>query len=52
MAVKPGIYAASMSCFYKDFSLDIDSTILHVEKIIKDGYELVKSLKIKGVTNI
>ena len=37
MAVKPGIYAASMSCFYKDFSLDIDSTILHVEKIIKDG---------------
>jgi 4-hydroxy-tetrahydrodipicolinate synthase len=37
MAVKPGIYAASMSCFYKDFSLDIDSTILHVEKLIKDG---------------
>ena len=37
MAVKPGIYAASMSCFYKDLSLDIDSTILHAEQLIKDG---------------
>jgi len=37
MAVKPGIYAASMSCFYQDLSLDIDSTIFHVEKLIKDG---------------
>ena len=37
MAVKPGIYAASVSCFDKNLSLDIDSTILHVEKIIKDG---------------
>ena len=37
MAVKPGIYAASVSCFNKDLSLDIDSTILHAEKLIKDG---------------
>jgi 4-hydroxy-tetrahydrodipicolinate synthase len=37
MAVKPGIYAASMSCFYKDLSLNIDSTILHSENLIKDG---------------
>ena len=37
MAVKPGIYAASVSCFYKDLSLDIDSTIFHVEKLIKNG---------------
>jgi 4-hydroxy-tetrahydrodipicolinate synthase len=37
MAVKPGIYAASMSCFTEDLSLDIDSTIFHIEKLIKDG---------------
>ena len=37
MAVKPGIYAASMSCFNKDLSLDIDSTISHAEKLIKNG---------------
>jgi 4-hydroxy-tetrahydrodipicolinate synthase len=37
MAVKPGIYAASMSCFYKDLSLDVDSTILHAEQLIKNG---------------
>ena len=37
MAVKPGIYAASMSCFYKDLSLDVNSTILHAERLIKDG---------------
>jgi len=37
MAVKPGIYAASVSCFFKDLSLDINSTISHVEKIIKNG---------------
>ena len=37
MAVKPGIYAASISCFDKIYRLDIDSTISHVEKLIKDG---------------
>jgi len=37
MAVKPGIYAASMSCFNEDLSLDIDSTIFHIEKLVKDG---------------
>ena len=37
MAIKSGIYAASMSCFNEDLSLDINSTILHIEKLIKDG---------------
>ena len=37
MAVKPGIYAASMSCFNKDLSLDADTTILHLEKLIENG---------------
>ncbi|MDC6465530.1 dihydrodipicolinate synthase family protein [Pelagibacteraceae bacterium] len=37
MTVKSGIYAASMSCFGKDLSLDVDSTILHAEKLVKDG---------------
>ena len=37
MAVKPGIYAASMSCFHKDLTLDINSTILHAERLIKEG---------------
>jgi len=37
MAVKPGIYAASMSCFNKDLSLDADATILHLEKLIGNG---------------
>jgi len=32
-----GIFAASMSLFNKDLSLDIDSTIKHSEKLIKDG---------------
>ena len=36
MAVNPGIYAASMSCFHKNLSLNIDSTILHLEKLIKE----------------
>ena len=37
MTVKPGIYAASMSLLNKDLSLDINSTISHVEKLIQDG---------------
>jgi 4-hydroxy-tetrahydrodipicolinate synthase len=36
-SVKPGIYAASMSCFNQDLSLNIDSTILHAEKLVKNG---------------
>ena len=32
-----GIYAASMSIFNKDLSLDIDSTIKHAEKLVSDG---------------
>ena len=32
-----GIFAASMSIFNEDLSLDIDSTIKHSEKLIKDG---------------
>ena len=37
MAIKKGIYAAAMSIFNQDFSLDIDSTIKHSEKIILEG---------------
>ena len=37
MAIKKGIYAASMSVFNQDLSLDIDSTIKHSEKLIGDG---------------
>ena len=32
-----GIYAAAMSIFSEDLSLDIDSTIKHSEKIIEEG---------------
>ena len=37
MAIKKGIYAASMSIFNKDLSLDVDSTIKHSEKLVGDG---------------
>ena len=37
MSIKKGIYAASMSVFKDDLSLDIDSTIKHAEKLIEDG---------------
>ena len=37
MTIKPGIYAAAMSIFNNDLSLDIDSTIKHAEKIIENG---------------
>jgi len=37
MAIKKGIYAASMSIFNADLSLDVDSTIKHSEKLIKQG---------------
>ena len=37
MSIKKGIYAASMSIFNQDLSLDIDSTIRHAERLIKEG---------------
>ena len=37
MAIKKGVYAASMSIFNQDLSLDIDSTIKHLENIIGQG---------------
>ena len=37
MAIKKGIYAASMSIFNQDLSLDIESTIRHSERLIKEG---------------
>ena len=37
MSIKKGIYAASMSIFNADLSLDVDSTINHSEKLIKEG---------------
>jgi len=37
MAITKGIYAASMSIFNQDLSLDIESTIKHSERLIKEG---------------
>jgi 4-hydroxy-tetrahydrodipicolinate synthase len=37
MSIKKGIYAASMSIFNDDLSLDVESTINHSEKLIKEG---------------
>ena len=37
MAIKKGIYAASMSIFNQDLSLDIEATIKHSERLIKEG---------------
>jgi len=37
MSIKKGIYAASMSIFNEDLSLDVESTINHSEKLIKEG---------------
>ena len=37
MSIKKGIYAASMSIFNEDLSLDIDSTIKHAERLIGEG---------------
>ena len=39
MAIKPGIYAASMSILNEDLSIDIDSTIKHGEKLVEEGCE-------------
>ena len=37
MAIQKGIYAASMSIFNQDLTLDIESTIKHSERLIKEG---------------
>jgi len=37
MAIKKGIYAASMSIFKDDLSLDVNSTIQHAERLIEEG---------------
>ena len=37
MTIKKGIYAASLSIFKEDLSLDINSTIKHSEKLIQEG---------------
>ena len=37
MTIKKGVYAASMSIFNQDLSLDIESTIKHSERLIKEG---------------
>ena len=37
MAIKKGIYAASMSVFKDDLSLDLNSTIQHAENLIEEG---------------
>ena len=35
--IKKGVYAAGLSILRDDMSLDVDSTIAHAEKIIKNG---------------
>ena len=37
MAINPGIYAAAMSILNQDLSLNVDATINHAEKLIKEG---------------
>ena len=37
MSIKKGIYAASMSILNDDLSLDVDSTVIHAERLISDG---------------
>ena len=37
MAIKKGIYAASMSIFNQDLTLDTEATIQHSEKLINEG---------------
>ena len=37
MAIQKGIYAASMSIFNQDLSLDIENTIKHSERLINEG---------------
>ena len=37
MTIKKGIYAASMSIFNQNLSLDISSTIKHSENLIEEG---------------
>ena len=37
MTIKKGIYAASMSILNEDLSLDIDYTIRHAERLIREG---------------
>jgi len=46
--IKKGIYAASMSIFNQDLSLDIDSTIKHSEKLI--GESLLHGVVVFGST--
>ena len=52
MAIKKGIYAASMSIFNQDLSLDIDSTIKHSEKLIKEGLHGPYFLDLLDVHNL
>ena len=35
--IKKGVYAASLSIFIKDNSLNIEATVTHAESIIKSG---------------
>ena len=35
--ISAGVYAASLSIFNQDLSLDIESTIRHSERLIKEG---------------
>ena len=52
MALKKGVYAASMSIFNQDLSLDIESTIKHSERLIKEGLHGTIFLDLQDVHNL
>ena len=52
MAIKAGIYAASMSIFKDDLSLDVNSTIEHAEKLIENGLHGVVLLGSTGMAQL
>ena len=37
MSIKKGIYAASITLINEDLSVNVDATIEHSEKLIKNG---------------
>ena len=47
-----GIYAASMSVFNSDLSLNIEKTVSHAEKIIDQGCHGVLFLEAQGRHNL
>ena len=49
MTIKKGIYAASLSIFNEDLSLNVDFTIGHAVRVVKDGCHGVVLLGSTGI---